>query len=71
MQAVVSRSPYLMSAAAAELGRITARMRHYPQSIPFLTMSLGQDPLQVDTVRDLAGIRRQGGQGAWQAYNLV
>ena len=73
LQAVVSRSPYLVSAAAAELGRITARMQHYPQSIPFLTMSLGQDPLQVDTVRDLAGLYDKTGQskGAWQAYKLV
>ncbi|MFA6092812.1 MAG: SpoIID/LytB domain-containing protein [Elusimicrobiota bacterium] len=73
LQSCLSLSPYMASAASVELGRLTLRRRHYPQSIPFFTMALAQDPLQSDAAKDLAFAYEKTGQGqaAWQAYKLA
>ncbi|HAH05266.1 MAG TPA: hypothetical protein DCM05_01880 [Elusimicrobia bacterium] len=73
LQAAIARSPYLVPAAAAELGRITVRQRRYPQSVPFFTMSLSQDPSQPEVARAIGEVYEKTGQGeaAWQAYRLA
>ncbi|HBL17128.1 MAG: hypothetical protein A2X36_01450 [Elusimicrobia bacterium GWA2_69_24] len=73
LQEAMNRSPYLRPAAAAELGRIQTRMRHWAQAIPFFTQSLEQDSLQSETARDLGEVYAETGQGksAWQAFKFA
>ncbi|MBI5244127.1 MAG: tetratricopeptide repeat protein [Elusimicrobia bacterium] len=73
LQSALAQSPYLAPAVAGELGRITMRQRHYPQAVPFFTMSLAQDPSQSDMAKELGRAYEKTGQGlaAWQAYKLA
>ncbi|MFH1725943.1 MAG: SpoIID/LytB domain-containing protein [Elusimicrobiota bacterium] len=72
LRSTLDRNPYLRPAAAAELGRVHLHARRYPQALPFLTMSLSQDPMQATVARDLGYAYDKTGQpkAAWQAYKL-
>ncbi|MBI4425638.1 MAG: tetratricopeptide repeat protein [Elusimicrobia bacterium] len=72
-QRAFTRSPYLLPAVAAQLGRLAVHLKKWPTAETYLKQSLEQDPQQPDLFLELARVFERMGtiKGAWQAYKIV
>lgn len=72
-QAALPRSPFLLPAASAWLGRLAVRLGRLNGAERYLKQSFNQDPMQPEVLRELARVYQEQNatKAAWLAYRAV